>query len=430
MSFHLRSIRTAALVLIPLASAAFGASRSARSAIPIVRSELPRDTAIQAPASDLSAVAAGNRAFAIDAYKLLAAAHAGQNVFFSPYSISMALSMAYAGAVGQTADEMAAALRFSLPRDRLHRAMGALDSLISSRADDGVVLEAANSLWARKNIRFEKPFLDTLAQRYGAGVRLADFAGDPEGSRERINAWVADETRHKIRDLLGAGAVDRSTVFVLANAVYFRGDWLSQFEPRYTCPGGFSRLDGSRVQVPTMHKHLGARVSQTAAFDAVELSYRGGKVAMNIVMPSVGGFAAFESSLTGQGFESVAEGLKADEIELSIPKFELAGAPTSVKSVLRGLGMSLAFDPHRADFSGIASDPGQPMFLGDIAHAATVAVDEKGTEAAAATAIDGVSAAPPPPIAIRIDHPFFFVLRDLPTGTILFAGRVTDPTRG
>src|ERR1017187_6594373 len=195
MSFNLRAIRTAVFVLMPLASlSAFGAFRTAHCAIPIARSELPRETAVEASPDDLFTLVAGNTEFAIDAYGVLGNQYKGHNLFFSPYSISMALSMAYAGARGKTADEMARAMRFLLPRERLHRACGVLYAQVSSRSADGVVLQAANSMWAREKTHFEKPFLDTLAQSYGAGVRLVNFAGDPEGSRKRINAWVADQT--------------------------------------------------------------------------------------------------------------------------------------------------------------------------------------------------------------------------------------------
>ena len=432
MSFNLRAIRTAVFVLMPLASlSAFGAFRTAHCAIPIARSELPRETAVEASPDDLFTLVAGNTEFAIDAYGLLGNQYKGHNLFFSPYSISIALSMAYAGARGKTADEMARAMRFLLPRERLHRAFGVLDAQVSSRSADGVVLQAANSMWAREKTHFEKPFLDTLAQSYGAGVRLVNFAGDPEGSRKRINAWVADQTRDQIRELLRAGAVDGSTVLMLTNAVYFRGDWLHPFEPDHTAPRVFSRLDGSAAKVSTMHAPMwGAGLSQSAAFDAVELRYRGGNVAMDIVMPRAGSFAAFESGLTGASLEAILKGLNAEQFELFVPKFKLKGASGGVKEVLRALGMDLAFDPQEADFSGVTSDSVAPLFLREVIHSATVTVDEKGTEAAAATAFDGVRAGRPLPIEIRIDHPFFFFIRDVPTGAILFAGRVTDPTEG
>jgi serine protease inhibitor len=431
MAFKLPHVRTVAWLLALAAPlAALGAYRGACT-VPMARSELSRDTKPQANAGERSALVAGSTAFAVDALKRLGRTDAQANVLFSPYSISVALSMAYAGAGGQTASGMAAAMHYPLPPDQLHRAFGALDLEIASGRSDGTVLKTANSLWAREKMPFEKPFLDRLAQGYGAGVRLADFEGDPEGSRKRINGWVASETGQKIRGLLGPRTVDSLTRLVLVNAAYFCGRWADPFDPKSTQPGAFSRLDGSTVQVPMMYSRPGTAFSQGAAYDAVELRYVGRRMAMDIVMPKAESFAAFESGLTGASFESIVHGMQSDVIDLAMPRFSLAGVSTSLKELLEALGMSLAFDPLQADFSAIATPPDGRLYLSDVLHQASVTVNEQGTEAAAASAaVDGVFAARPPDIVITIDHPFFFVLRDVPTGVILFAGRVMDPSGG
>jgi serpin B len=429
MASKTQSVRTAISLVLFGGALALAVSRGGCTE-PNARSELERDPAPGTTVTELATLVAGNTAFAIDLYRTLGGARAGQNIFFSPYSISAGLTMAYAGAGGKTATEMATVMHHSLPRDRLHRVFGALDLGLASREEDGVVLENANSLWGSEKTQFEKPFLDDLALNYGAGVRLADFRGDPDGSRKRINAWISEGTGDKIHDMLGPKAVDASTRIVLVNAVYFYGHWLEPFERRQTRTKAFSRLQGDPVRVPMMHADLRTTFSQSAAYDALELRYRGDQMAMDIVMPKAGTFAAFESGLTGQSLEAIIDGMKGDDVEVWVPRFTVSEASTSIKDALRVLGMSLAFDPLQADFSHMATnDPGGPLFLGDALQGAYLAVDEEGTRAASASSLsEGVGAAAPPQIAIRIDNPFFFVVRHIPTAAIVFAGRVTDPT--
>jgi serpin B len=420
----------ATLVALGASLGAAGAYRGGCSVVPMAKSELARDTRPEVLASDVPELVAANSRFAVDAYRALGRTYAGQNVLLSPYSISVSLAMTYAGAGGQTATEMATAIHWALPPERLHRAFDALDLQLASRATGVVALQLADSIWAPPGLRFEKPFLDTLAQSYGTGVRLADFAGDPEGSRRRINEWVADETNRKIQDLVAAHALHADTAIALVNAVYFHADWSTPFDKAATKTDRFWRLDGGPIAVQMMHnEHLRAACAQTSAYDAVELPFVDHEIAMDVVMPKPGSFVTFESEQTAEELARIFGTLQGDSVVLSMPRFRFAGSSFGLKALLQGLGMRLAFDRLQANFSAMATDPHGPLYVEDVLHQAYMAVDEKGTEAAAATAvIQGVGAGrPSDKVVIRIDHPFFFVLRHLPTNTILFAGRLVNP---
>jgi serpin B len=396
----------------------------------VARSDVPRDTSPTVPGEQKAALIDGNTAFGVQAYRALGGAMAGKNVFFSPYSVSIALAMAYAGAAGSTATEMANALHYTLPPEQLHPAFDALALDLASRSSD-VALLVATSLWGYTKENYRQTFLDTIASDYGAGVRLEDFAADPEGSRSEINAWVSDETDRKIANLLGPGAIEPRTRLVLVDAIYFRGDWQTPFNANLTQPASFARENADAVNVPTMRSsNLGVPFAQTDAYDAVELPYKGGQVAMDIVVPRSGSLGSFDDGLTVESLQAIVGGMKkAGTVALSLPKFTIHGNATSLKPMLQGFGMKLAFDPMRADFSGIADDPSGDLSIDDVVHEAYVQVDERGTEAAAATgAVITASAIQEPQAAIRVDRPFFFALRDLPTGTFLFVGRVMDPS--
>jgi serpin B len=393
----------------------------------IARSTLARDASPSVSAADLAAAVDGDTEFAIDAYKVLAAASPASNFLFSPHSISVALAMAYAGAGGQTAGEMAAALHYTLPDERLQPAFDALDLQLAQRSES-VVLRVANSLWGYEKESFGQGFLDTLARDYGAGVRLEDFADDPDGSRARINAWVADQTDQKIPNLLAAGAVTPRTRLVIANAVYFDGLWQQPFDPRRTADRAFTRPDGTQVNVPTMSASaLPAAHARTSAYDAVEIAYDGGEVAMDIVVPKAASLGAFEAGLTSEALGAIVAGLERGPIRLAMPKFTIAGDAVALGPMLQGFGMKRAFVPGEADFAAIARDPGDPLYIGGVTHRAYVSVDESGTEAAAATGVS-VIAAVVPSTAIQVDRAFFFLIRDRPTGAVLFAGHVADPS--
>jgi serpin B len=407
-----------------------------------IQSGLSRDTAPQVASADAAALVSGNTGFALDLYQGIAGAtSAGQNLFYSPYSVSLALAMTYAGAAGQTADQMATALQFTLPADRLHPAFDQLDLTLASRAQapdgqdgGGFQLRIADTLFGDQSVQFQQPFLDTLARNYGAGVRVTDFAHDPEGGRTAVNDWVSQQTEHKIQDLLPDGSVSNDTRFVLVNAIYFNAGWSAQFDASRTAPASFTRLDGSVIQTDTMHQPTSAsgqfNYARTDSYEALELPYTGNQVSMLVVAPLAGQFPAIEQGLDADFLSGVVGNLRPQAIDLSFPRFKVSGATISLSQQLQSLGMTDAFDASSADFSAML-DPSQGRFwLSDVLHKAIVEVDEHGTVAAAATGVVGVTdSAVQLPQPVKIDRPFFFVIRDVPTGTLLFAGRLLDPSQ-
>jgi len=395
----------------------------------IALSDHPRDLNPAADPADLAALADGNAAFAFDLYHILAAEEG--NLFFSPYSISVALAMTYAGANGDTAGQMAEALHFSLPPDQLHAAFNAYSLDLQARAEAEVEgtpfeLSIANSLWGQQGFPFLPEFLDLLAENYGAGMRLVDYASDPEAARQAINQWVSDETREKIQDLIPSGAIDTLTRLVLANAIYFKAAWLHQFDPDTTQPAPFHLLDGSTVDIPMMHQEEPYGTALGDGYQAVELPYENGDVSMLVILPDEGQFQAVEAALSPEMIQGILENLTYGSVILTLPRFTYESA-FDLNDALGALGMTDAFDLARADFSGM--DGNRDLYIGNVVHKAFVAVDENGTEAAAATAVimQITSALPGEPIVFTVDRPFLYLIRDMRTGGILFVGRVVAP---
>ncbi|NMB74850.1 MAG: serpin family protein [Myxococcales bacterium] len=391
-----------------------------------VRSDKQRIT--QPPDSDVPALVAGNTQFALDAYRLLAAEPG--NLFFSPHSISVALAMTYAGARSDTESAMAGALRFSLSQAKLHPAFDWLDLALNSRGQgaagkDGKAfrLHVVNRLFGQTGYHFLPDFLDTLALYYGAGMQLLDFFRDPEGGRKIINEWVEKQTEDRIRDLIPAGAIDTLTRLVLVNAIYFNAAWKEVFDDKLTQNGAFTRLDGTQVQVPMMAQPKSMPAGAGVDFTAVELPYDGDELSMVVIVPT-GDFAAFEEALDGAKLASIFASLGSDYATLSMPRFTIDGATISLKKLLFDLGMGVAFEVGQADFSGM--DGTRELYIGDVLHQAFVAVDEYGTEAAAATAV--IMEGSGLPHHVDINRPFIFLIRDLQTDAVLFIGRVVDPS--
>lgn len=417
-----------------LAAGCSGESSASSPASSVVSSSLTRDTAPNAPAADQAQLATDNTAFAFDLYRAISGAGADANLFYSPYSISIALAMTYAGAVGSTATQMASALHFDLPPARLNPAFDAIDLALASRAAgnqgaDGQPfrLNVADSLWGDRSTSFAAPFLDTLAVDYGSAVHVADFAGSPDPSRLEINQWVSDETAGIIPSLLPEGSITPDTRVVLVNAIDFDAAWAMPFDPSATASAPFTRLDGSIVQVPEMSNVTSMNYAETATYQAVELPYSGNQTSMIVVLPAAGQFSNVELAMNAGLYSQVAAGLASQGVQLSLPRFTIDGATLSLKSALTSLGMSDAFTD-QADFSAmVVSDP---VFLSDVVHQAFVAVTESGTVAAAATGVIARdTAAFLAPKIVDVNRPFFFFIRDIPTGTLLFVGRATDPSQ-
>ncbi len=394
-------------------------------------STLQRDTSPDVEAANIQLLTTGNTAFALDLYQTLKTPDG--NLFYSPYSISLALAMTYSGARGNTENQMASTLHFDLPQETLHPSFNALDLSLTSQTqsvddDKNFQLNIANSLWGQQDYPFLETFLDTLALNYGAGMEFADFKKAPEPSRLEINQWVKDQTESRISELIPKGAIDKDVRLVLANAIYFNAKWLYPFDPNLTQESFFYALDGSQIPVPMMRLREETQLFYIRGedYEAVELPYIGDKVSMLIVVPDSGNFTNFENTFDLKQLETLTTNLRPSPVILSMPKFSFL-ATFSLVETLADMGMSDAFKPAFADFSGL--DGTKDLYISAVFHQAFVAVDELGTEAAGATAVIGsVEGQSVDLIALTIDRPFLFFIRDMQTGTLLFAGRMLNPT--
>ncbi|MBN1439778.1 MAG: serpin family protein [Anaerolineales bacterium] len=397
------------------------------------QSGLPRETAPQVPDADFAELVRGNSGFAFDLYREISPGEG--NLFYSPYSISIALAMTYAGARNRTAEEMAQALHFTLPQERLHPAFNKLALELAGRAaaagldpDQAFQLNVANALWGQTGFPFRQDFLDLLARNYAAGMRLADFKQAPEAARRAINDWVSRETKDKVEEIIPAPPPEIITVLtrlVLANAVYFKAAWLYPFESHATRPGAFRLLDGTTVEAPMMHGQARLPSMHEDGFTAVELPYAGSQVSMLFLVPDEGRFREVESRLDAGWLDAAVASLKSGRVDLMLPKFRFDWTAEGLPQAFQSLGMAEAFTMN-ADFSGM--DGELDLYICAILHKAFVAVDEAGTEAAASTVVVMFEkAAQMSSASITIDRPFFFLIRDNPTGTILFLGRVMNP---
>lgn len=416
-------MRSAPRFLLMLALAACGGGGSVQ--VDQAKSNLARNVAPQVSAADALELSAGNAAFAADLFK---AVRGSGNTMVSPHSISLALAMTYAGARGETETAMASALRFTLPQDRLHPAFDQLDLALSSRGQgatgkDGKPfrLAIANAAWGQKDYAFEQAYLDTLAVDYGAGLNLLDFRAEPEPSRATINRWVEEKTEDRIKDLIPQGLITADTRLVLTNAVYFNASWQTKFNHALTAAAPFQLASGA-VDVPTMNGELTGGYADAADYTAAELMYQGSEISMIVVVPKSGTLADFEAGLDGARLQAVAASLAQTELHVRLPKFKFEGK-SSLKDALTLLGMGVAFGDG-ADFSGI-HQPSE-LQISDVIHQTFVAVDEDGTEAAAATAVI-LDERTSVPTEFKADRPFLFFIRDVQTGAILFLGHVTDP---
>ncbi len=395
----------------------------------VLLSDKPRETVSTVNQADLSALVDGNNKFAIGLYQMLKGGES--NLFYSPYSISMALAMTYAAAKGTTAQQMADTLNFTLPQDSLHTIFNGLDQQLASRGQgakdkegQAFKLNIVNALWGQKGYQFLLQYLDILAQNYGAGMRLLDFRDAPDASRLTINKWVADQTKDKIQDLIPPGAIDTMTRLVLTNAIYFNAAWATAFDKGATQDDKFYLNDGSSVTVPMMHESESLGYAEGSGYKAVELPYDGNELSMVILLPDSGTFSQFENALTSDKYSSIIQGLAAKRIALSLPRYKFDSS-FSLNKALSTMGMPLAFTD-QADFSGMTGN--RDLSISDVIHKAFVSVDESGTEAAAATAvIMRATSMPLSPTEVRVDRPFIFVIRDIQTGTVLFIGRVLNP---
>lgn len=371
----------------------------------------------------------GNREFAFKLYQQVR--DSKENLFFSPHSISVALAMTQAGARNNTEKQIADTLGFQFTQDKLHSLFNALDLELNSRgqgakAADGKAfrLNVVNAIWGQTGYDFLPDFLDVLALNYGSGLQALDFKKDPESSRQVINEWVEAKTEERIKDLLPEGIITSDTRLVLTNAIYFNAAWKTPFETGNTVDKPFHLLDGSTVSVPMMSGTQEAHYVKGSGYEAVELPYDGDELSMVMIVPDAGTWSTFEGTLDHSVFDTVVSQLSPTEIQLGMPKFEMA-TDMDVKKEFKEMGLIDPFEMSTADFSGINGR--LDLFISAILHKAFVKVNEAGTEAAAATAVV-INRDSAPAISLVIDRPFLFAIRDLKTNAILFLGRVLDPS--
>lgn len=360
--------------------------------------------------------------FAVELYRQLKSSD--ENLIISPHSIVTCFGMAYAGARGDTESEIAEVLCFNYPQSGFHSVLKQLNDQLVSRP--GLDLRIANGCWGQEDLVYLSSYLDTLLANYGADIEYLDFANDPEGARQVINTWVRNHTLGFIDELFPPGEFDASTYLVLANTVYFMAEWLHQFNPDYTYDRTFTRLDGSEVTVPIMNGEQRMPYYEGDGYRAMEMPYKEERVSMVLILPDEGQYRVFEDAFSPAAFDSVVGNLEETYITFSIPKFGFLSG-FDLKSTLQAMGITDAFTPSVADFSGMDGvDDGVP-WIDQVVHKAYIMIDEYGTMAFAGTGMELTVGIHDSFDALR---PFIFVIRDVATGTILFMGRVLDPSVG
>ena len=382
---------------------------------------------------------------------LHATASTNANALISPYSIELALVMTYAGAGGLTREEMTQVLHLSGDTAEVNQSFAslqrAMDELVQRSAtqaeqmkkyglaNEAIRLDVANRLFGQQGYDFRPTFLELLKTNYDAPFESLDFIKNAPGATKVINDWIAEKTQQKIRNLIPAGALNDLTRLVLANAVYFKAPWADPFSPSATRPLPFHAGGGAPVNVPTMTIQKSFGYSNMDGLTILTLPYRGREIQFLIILPdNVNGLEKVEAGLTAAQLEDWAN-LPEREVKLFLPKFKMQPPTLPLTGALQKLGMKNAFDIPRgsANFDGIA--PRRPsndyLYISDVFHKTYLDLDEKGTEAAAATAVvmatRAVMMRPEAPVEVKVDHPFIFAIQHRASGTCLFLGHLTDP---
>lgn len=417
------------LMTMLLLTACGAVEAPATGASELVRASVARDESPEVSPATVGDLAQGNNRFAFDFYHQVAG-QSSENLIYSPYSISLAFSMVYAGASGETAEQMAEVFHY-LPQEAQHPAFNALDRQIAAVGEAGTVpeggepfqLNVANAVWTQTGYPFRDAYLELLARQYGAGVRTVDFAEDLDATVEAINEWTYDATEGRIEKLAPPLSVTPLTRLVLANAIYFKASWLFPFDEASTAEGGFTLLDGSNVTVPLMHQ-AAARVpyAEGDAYQAVRLPYAGGAVDMLVILPTEGEFEVVEAQLGGELLQAVQGRAEVHDVDLTLPRFEF-DTTLQLVELLQSLGLTTPFGDE-ADFSGMTEN--SSLFIADAVHKGTITVDEEGTEAAAVTGV-AMEVSEYPRAEVSVTRPFLFAIIERESGTILFLGRVLNP---
>lgn len=419
---HPRAARSWLIVVVLAVSAACSASADTGLVTSTAR-RVPADPALAQDA------AKAINAFGIDLYKR---SRPDGNLVFSPASIAIALGMTRPGAVGATAAEMDTVLH-ELTTDQHAGWLNAVDAALASRTgtykdtageDQPVTLRIANAPFSQIGMKLEDAYLQALAERFGAGVRPVDYQHATEAARQEINKWVSDQTEQRIPELLAQGLLTDRVRLTLVNAIYLKAAWQGPFPIEATGQGRFTLADGSTIEVPMMRTAGSYRYASGDGWQAVELPYVGGSLAMTVIVPD--DLATFESELSSNRLDVITGRLEERPVNLTLPKFSLE-TRLDLMEVLTTMGMPTAFDLGAADFSEITAE--ERLFIAGVIHQANIDVDEKGTTAAAATAVTLFTVgAPVDPVTVTVDRPFLFALRDIPTGTVIFLGRVAHPS--
>ena len=373
-----------------------------------------------------------NSKFAFDLYSQLRKDSDGQNVFFSPVSISIALAMTYLGAREKTEAEMKQALRLAEMggnADKAHDAFAELNTILQTGSASSYTLRTANRLFARKSYTFLEDFIKSTRKYYQAESQTLDYAGDADGSRKVINAWVEEQTANKIQELIPTGVIDGNTAMVLVNAIYFKGDWLEKFKPEVTKTEKFKLNEQEEVDVRMMHMYGEKyRYNRSEELDCqvVELPYVGKHLSMLIVLPNKpAGITELEDKLSPEEFNKLTTQMAKVEVNLSVPRFKLEDQ-FKLNDALSALGMNDLFVAGKADLSGM--DGTKKLFASAVVHKSFIEVNEEGSEAAAATAVMIQLMCMPIVMDFHANHPFLFFIRDNRSGGILFMGRLSRPT--
>lgn len=386
--------------------------------------EPPNDTP-----SPTEALAKNNNVFSFNLYQQLSALEG--NIFFSPYSIRTALAMTYAGARGNTAAQMKTALSLTLEDNALNKAFADSINALNTGSGCSYEMNIANSLWVEKTHTFLQSFIDMNRETYDAGLEQVDFIHASESARIKINTWVEEQTRQKIRNLIPPNGVNAGTRLALVNAVYFKGRWNEEFDKKLTRTEPFYCNGGRIVEAPLMTFSDAESLPFFAGdgMKIIELDYFGGGVSMIILLPDTAdGLSAIENRLDEGLLATWLGSMQKRRVSVHLPRFSMSWGAENISPHLQALGMQDAFIKGAADFSGI--DGTRDMLISSVFHKAFVDVNEEGTEAAAATGVMvGVTSMPPPPEIFRADHPFIFLIREKPTGVILFMGRLTEPEK-
>jgi serpin B len=405
--------------------------------------------AMRTLAADTDPAARAINQLGLDLHRRLA--KPGENLCLSPYSIQSALAMTYAGSAGKTRDEMAKVLHFPKDDPPLHAAFRALNGSLAQAVaksaevardakkwggpSEPISLNIANRIFGQNGHGFKVPFTTLLKGVYGAPMEQLDFRASPERARAHINGWVEAQTKKRIRDLIPRGMLHEDSRLVLVNAVYLKAPWLVEFDEGRTKPAPFHIGGGTAKPVPTMNQQMNYGYVKRNGWQAITLPYSGSELHFLIIVPAeAGGLGAVEKSLDAATLSELAK-LPVREVDLYLPKFKLEPSSVMLGGTLRELGMRTAFDVPEgsANFNGIAPrTPQEYLFISEVAHKTFLALDEKGTEAAAATAVAAAPAAalaePPKVVEVKVDRPFLFAIQHAPSGACLFLGRVNDPT--